>query len=200
MRILASIPFEQVLRDFLKDHPHVMEGVDDEDNTNDDAEENLCLAQLALGGWQHVALDRAEVLDVVLPWHMGEYGEHELIPPAGMTVAAAAARLRELGEPYLRGNPRCAAKLAHHERAPMGPVYLSTRPVPGPDYERLEAVAGLIHLDGLHRLLAWERAGRLDGDVAVEAYLAVEGVAPAARSAAGLEEDVRRVRRAVRSS
>ncbi|MEU9604572.1 DUF6309 family protein [Streptomyces sp. NPDC048057] len=200
MRILATVPFEQVLRDFVKEHPHVREGVEDEDNTNDDAEENLCQAQLVLGRWHRVALERADVLEVVLPWHTGEYGEHELIPPTGMTVATAIARLHELGEPYLHGNPRCAAKLEHHARAPMSPVYLSARPVPGPDYERLEAVEGLIHLDGLHRMLAWERAGRLDGDVTVEAYLAVEGVAPSARSAAGPEEDVRRVRRAVRCS
>ncbi|MEU5977254.1 DUF6309 family protein [Streptomyces sp. NPDC047315] len=200
MRILATVPFEQVLKAFLQDHPHVMEGMDDEDNTNDDAEENLCQAQLVLGRWQRVVLDRSEVLDVVLPWHMGEYGEHELIPPAGMTVGSATTRLRELDEAYLNGNPRCAAKLEHHARAPMSPLYLSTRPVPGPDYERLEAVEGLIHLDGLHRMLAWERAGRLDGDVAVEAYLAVEGAVPPARSAAGPAEDVRRVRRAVRSS
>ncbi|MFJ8229033.1 DUF6309 family protein [Streptomyces sp. NPDC094448] len=177
MRVLASVPFEHVLATFTRNHPYVP---DEAGNTNDEAEENLCHAQLELGHWHHVRLDRVEVLDVVLPWHTGEYGETELIAPEGTTVAAAVARLRALGQSYGRGNPDCAARLAHHAEAPMTPVYLSARAVPGPDYERLAVREGLIHLDGLHRLLAWELSGRLAAGATVEAY-----TASAARSHVG---------------
>lgn len=173
MRVLGPVPFERVLTTFVRDNPYVP---DEAYNTNDDAEENLCHAQLSLGRWYHVLLDRSDVLGIVLPWHMGEYGEFELIPPAGATVDEAVARLCELGSDYLTGNPVCAAKLDHHAEGATSPLYLSTRAIPGADYERLAVREGLVHLDGLHRVLAWVRAGRLDGDALVEAYVAMDAV------------------------
>ncbi|MFE0423141.1 DUF6309 family protein [Streptomyces sp. NPDC058953] len=182
MRVLAPVPFERVLTTFVRDNPYVP---DEAYNTNDDAEENLCHAQLSLGRWYHVLLDHSDVLEIVLPWHMGEYGAIELIPPEGASVGVVAARIRELGAEYAAGNPVCAAKLDHHAEGPMGPLYLSTRAIPGADYERLVVREGLVHLDGLHRVLAWVGAGRLDGDTLVEAYVAMDAVMDVPGESAG---------------
>ncbi|MFF2807340.1 DUF6309 family protein [Streptomyces sp. NPDC058000] len=39
-------------------------------------------------------MGRQDILDVMLPWHLGKDGDRELIPPTGMTVAEAAALVR----------------------------------------------------------------------------------------------------------
>lgn len=175
MRLLGAVPFDEVLRGFTRDHPL---DPSDEANSNDEAEGHIRNAELLLPGrWHRVLLEGPEVREVVLPWHMGEYGEVELIPRTGMSVAAAADRLAKLGTPYARSNPLCASKLDWHSTAGRLPVYLSTRPVPGPDYASLTVREGLIHLDGLHRMLAWARTGQLVPGTWFEACVA--GLSPA---------------------
>lgn len=175
MRVLGAVTFESVLSHFAREHAS---DPSDAANTNAIAEDHLRSAQLASGGrWHRVRLAEAEVLRVVLPWHLGEGGEAELIPRTGLRVAAALARLAELEPTYARINPRCAVKLDWQRRAPTRPVFLSTRPVPGRDYAGLEVRHGLIHLDGLHRLLAWAQAGRLASPRGMPAYVA--GLTPA---------------------
>ncbi|MFD4833883.1 DUF6309 family protein [Streptomyces uncialis] len=183
MRILEAVTFDVVMRHFAQEHPF-----DDTyaDNYNDDAEVNLRGAERLLGGlWHKVLLDRAELLSVVLPWHVGEYGEVELIPPTGLTVAGAADRLRALDSSYARTNPACARKLEYQSGSPRQPVFLSTRTVPGADYDEMTAREGLIHLDGLHRMLAWERSGAGTSGAGVPAYVAGLGPAEVLRYSGG---------------
>lgn len=175
MRVLEAVTFEAVMSHFGREHLYDEE---DESNSNDEAETHIRNAQLTLRGlWHRVLLEGTEVLDVVLPWHLGEDGEVELIPKTGLTVAAAASRLAAAGASYARTNPLCALKLARQTHARPRPLFLSTRAVPGRDYEALTVRAGLIHLDGLHRMLAWELAGRLVPGRWIEAYVA--GLPPA---------------------
>lgn len=174
MKVLAAVTFDALLGLFGRDHPY---DPDDEANSNHEAEGHLRNAELTLGGrWHHVLLEGSEVLDIVLPWHLGEGGEVELIPKTGLTVAAAAARLGALGTSYAGTNPLCGIKLAHQTQAEPKPLFLSTRPVPGPDYEEMTIRQGLIHLDGLHRMLAWQLAGQLVPGRWVQAYIA--GLSP----------------------
>ncbi|MFJ4686639.1 DUF6309 family protein [Streptomyces sp. NPDC091377] len=175
MRVIGSVPSDAVVREFLRDHPY---DPDERDNTNDDAESNLHAADRLLGHWYRVLLDRSELLEVILPWHLGEGGGIELVPPTGLTLADASAALRALGDTYALSNPHCAHKLNWQATAPLGPIHLSTRAVPGADYERMEPREGLIHLDGLHRMLAWENAGRLHGGVRIEALVAADASWP----------------------
>ncbi|MFI6702579.1 DUF6309 family protein [Streptomyces sp. NPDC050509] len=177
MRVVAAVPFETVQRRFARAHPL---GLAHEANTNDEAEEHIRQAQSTLGAWQRVLLDRDDLLGMVLPWHLGEGGERELVPASGLTVAEAVLRLRELGDTYARTNPVCARKLGRMATAPFTPLFLSTHAVPGVDYEGLVVREGLIHLDGLHRALAWERAGRLTPGTRIEAFLASHAPAGAA--------------------
>ncbi|GAA2350810.1 DUF6309 family protein [Streptomyces sp. XM4011] len=172
MRVLEPVTFDRVRAHFDREHPY---DPADDGNTNDEAAGHLRSAQRTLGGrWHRVLLHGPEVLEVVLPWHLGEYGTVELIPPTGLTLERAAARLAALGDSYGETNPVCAAKLAHHRRstAPAQPLFLSTRAVPGEDYAALTVRQGLIHLDGLHRMLAWRHSGRLAPGRWVEAYVA----------------------------
>lgn len=175
MKVLEAVTFESVLEHFHREHAY---DELDETNSNDEAGTHIRNAQLALAGrWHRVLLEGPEVLDVVLPWHLGENGAVELIPPTGLTVAAAASRLAGLSDAYTVTNPVCALKLARQTHAPGRPLFLSTTPVSGPDYAALTVREGLIHLDGLHRMLAWHGAGRLAPGCWVTAYVA--GLSPA---------------------
>ncbi|HET6858411.1 MAG TPA: DUF6309 family protein [Streptomyces sp.] len=169
MKVLATVPFAHVMRHFAAEHP--LDG-EYEENTDDEAEEHLHQAELLLGRWHRVLLDRDDVLSVMLPWHLGEGGEHELIPKTGLSVRDAVSRLRAAGEGYARSNPVCGRKLGLQAASALTPVFLSTRAVPGVDYEGLPAGDRLTHLDGLHRMLAWELHGRLAAGTPMEAYVA----------------------------
>ncbi|MFF0449613.1 DUF6309 family protein [Streptomyces sp. NPDC004609] len=170
MKVLEAVTFDALMGIFGRDHPY---DPDDEANSNDEAETHIRNAELILGGrWHRVRLEGTEVLGIVLPWHLGEDGEVELIPKTGLTVAEAAARLTALGTSYAVTNPRCGLKLARQTGAPPRPLFLSTRAVPGEDYDALTTREGLIHLDGLHRMLAWQQAGLLAPGRWVTAYVA----------------------------
>ncbi|MFG3051601.1 DUF6309 family protein [Kitasatospora sp. NPDC048239] len=169
MRILDRIDFDTVLGRYRRDHPVDREH---EDNSNSDGDAHLLTAEGMFGGWGRVLLDRADVLDTVLPWHLGEGGELELVPATGMTVAEAVVRLRGIGGGYNGLNPSCARKLRRQAEAPFTPVFLSVPAIGSTDYQGLLRADGLTHLDGLHRMIAWELYGRLGPGVEIEAYVA----------------------------
>lgn len=179
MQRLGEVPFREVLAAYRGDHPRERPH---EANSNGEGEENLERAERLLGTWSRVRLAAPDALGVVLPWHLAEGGARELVPRTGLTVAGAARLLRREGPELARANPVCAAKLALLARAPLTPVYLSTRPVEHDDYADLRVRSGLIHLDGLHRLIAWHLAGRLGPGAGLTAYVAgLPGAAPRAR-------------------
>lgn len=118
MRIVEALPFDRVLGNFRRHHPYCP---GDTANSNDEAEAHIRNAQaLSEGRWHEVLLEGPEVRGVMLPWHLGEDGEVELIPKTGLTVQAAAARLVALGDAYTTSNPLCARKLAR-QGAPNPP-------------------------------------------------------------------------------
>ncbi|WP_067965947.1 DUF6309 family protein [Nocardiopsis trehalosi] len=168
MHIAGPVAFSEVRRAYLRDHPAER---DHPANTNRDGADNLDRAEELLGTWFRVRLRRAEVLAVMLPWHLSEGGGYELVPPSGLTVGQAAERLRTGGAAVAAANPVCSAKLDLMGRAPLTPVYLSVGCVEHVDYAGLRVRDTLTHLDGLHRMLAWELAGRLPAG-GLDAYVA----------------------------
>ncbi|MEV7597026.1 DUF6309 family protein [Kitasatospora sp. NPDC089797] len=175
MEIVTAVAYSEVHEAYLRDHP--VERAH-EANTNLYGEENLERADTLPGGWWRIRLTPADVLGVVLPWHLSEGGERELVPRTGLTVARAAERVRSGGADWTAANPVCSAKLRLLRRAPFTPLFLSTAPVDHPDYAGLVLAPGLIHLDGLHRMVAWGLAGRLAGGIELDGYLAGDPEVP----------------------
>jgi hypothetical protein len=171
MELLHAVAFDKVMEHYLRNHP---ENRVHEANSNRDGAQNLRRAQQMLGSWSKVRLDRSEVLAVTLPWHLSEGGSRELVPRSGLTVGQAAERIRSGGAEIIRENPVCSAKLDWLRSAPLTAVFVSTRPVPHSDYADLLVRDGLVHLDGLHRMIAWELCGRLLGGARLEAFVAGE--------------------------
>ncbi|MGH3522765.1 MAG: DUF6309 family protein, partial [Mycobacterium sp.] len=169
MRVLAAVTFDEVLQRFYQEH--ALDRAHDA-NTNGEAEQHLRNAAALLRQWSRVLMGRRDVLGVMLPWHLSEGGDRELIPKSGLTVAAAARRLRSTGRQHARANPTCWGKLSWQSTSPWTPLFLSTHAIDTLDYEELQVKDGLTHLDGLHRMLAWELHNRLPEDDRIEAYVA----------------------------
>ncbi|MBQ1082075.1 MULTISPECIES: DUF6309 family protein [unclassified Nocardiopsis] len=169
MKLIGTVPFAEVLEVYRGDHPVDRAHVS---NTNQDGEDVLHMADELLGTWHRVLLSRDEVLGIVLPWHLSEGGGRELVPRSGRTVGEAAELVRSGGAEMAAANPICSEKLQLFGERPLTPVYLSTRPVPHTDYSDLEVRTGLIHLDGLHRTVAWALHERLSPDERTEAFVA----------------------------
>jgi hypothetical protein len=74
-----------------------------------------------------------------------------------MTVLAAAEKIRDISiHEYRSANPVCWGKIDYWNGRPLSPVFLSVTPVEHDDYAGLSDYRGsLIHMDGLHRLIAW---------------------------------------------
>ena len=97
------------------------------------------------GEWYEGTLSPSEVLEIKLPWNI----EFE-IPESGLTVAEALMLPR-----VLTWQPRLYSE-SH--------VLLSVLPLIGiAEYDKMRAFEGrLIHLDGLHRLLAWAKVRKTE--------------------------------------
>ncbi|MFY0534280.1 DUF6309 family protein [Nannocystis pusilla] len=171
MRVVEVVQFAEVLARFRREHAT---GPVHEANTNALAERALGVADAMLGVWHRVRLGPAALGRVLLPWHESEGGRCKLVPRTGLTVAAAAARLREAHDDYPDHSPVCWRKLQRHRAADPAStaIYLSTRPIDHVDYAALTPGDGLVHLDGLHRMVAWAAYGLLQGGREVEAYVA----------------------------
>jgi hypothetical protein len=168
MKILKEVSFAEVLNRFRVDH-----AVDRNhaSNTNRDAEEGLQRADQLLGRWLRITLDMKEVRGVILPWHLSEGGALPLIPKTGLTVEQAVERLQEMRADYPTKSPICWAKLERMRGASRTPVYLTTRAIDTRHYEGLTIREGLIHLDGLHRMVSWIAHEPMEGADGLEVYL-----------------------------
>ncbi|MCO6489302.1 MAG: hypothetical protein J5I98_12835, partial [Phaeodactylibacter sp.] len=169
MRFIAKIPFTEVLEAFYREHSTELAH---DENTNPEAERALNLANAQMGEWRKALVRREDILKVILPWHISCGGKDELVPKTGMTVGQAAAKIAGMGEAFAKHNPVCYQKIRRMARQPFTPLFLSTRAIEKDDYWDLERKDGLVHIDGLHRMIAWELYGRLSEEVEVEAYVA----------------------------
>jgi Family of unknown function (DUF6309) len=167
---LAPVEFAEVLARFRSEH-----SVDDthEWNSNSDGEAHLLCADRLTDRWDRVLLGPEEIGRVVLPWHESEGGDLKLVPKTGLTVADATEVLRAVSDRYPTESPVCWRKIARMNAGPSTPLYLSAVVIDMSDYEELEVTGdGLIHLDGLHRMVSWQLNGVLTSGCTVEAYVA----------------------------
>lgn len=169
MRFIAKLEFEEVLEAFYKEHSTELQH---DENTNPEAERALNIANRQAGEWHKVLVQREDILNVILPWHISCGGNTELVPKSGSTVRQAVAKIQCMGDAFAKENPVCHQKIRRMSKQPFTPLYLSTRAIEKDDYWDLEVKDGLIHIDGLHRMIAWELHGLLSGQVQIEAYVA----------------------------
>jgi hypothetical protein len=173
---IKGVSTAEVLRVFDQHHPVRPE------NSNGYARCLLQNAAQQFGDvWAHMVLSRGDVLEIILPPHHDGRGggQIELIQASGLTVSAATEKLRGIILSYQASNTVCWEKIAYWMGLYPSPVFLSAGPVTSNiDYQHLTDHRGhLIHLDGLHRLIAWGLSGKLDPDQydkqqSVEAYVA----------------------------
>ena len=169
MRLSEKVSFEEVLVNFRLHHSVKMQY---EQNTNSDTEISLQQANEQFGEWYKVLLNREDILQVVLPWHLSCSGKIELVPKSGLTVKQTVEKLLHIEDAVANENPICYGKMLKLSKAPFSPLFLSTQAIERDDYSSLHTKNGLTHIDGLHRMIAWERFGRLTKGVWVEAYIA----------------------------
>ncbi|NEQ82577.1 MAG: hypothetical protein F6K26_20760 [Moorea sp. SIO2I5] len=169
MKILKKVTFDQVLEHFHSQHP-----VDAayEVNTNKDAEQGLMMADKLLGEWNCVLLERKDILNTVLPWHLGCKGKQTLVPKSGFNVEQTVKKLTAKQDSYCQDNLVCWNKIARMKNSGFTPLFLSTQAIPHEDYSEIDIPGNLFHLDGLHRMVSWEFHGMLKDGVQVEAYVA----------------------------
>jgi hypothetical protein len=179
MKFLGKADIAEVFSTYRCDHPG--DSAHEADSYRDGVE-NLQRAADLPGGWSRVLLSRIEILAVVLPWHLSEGGARELVPRTGLTVGQAAIVLQSEWSRWLDANPVCTKRLQLLSDAPFTPVFVSTSPVAHSDYADLTVREGLFHVDGLHRMIAWELAGRLPEDEQTPAFVAGDAMAVARRA------------------
>jgi hypothetical protein len=177
---IRGISTEEVLMAF--DQDHVMKP----ENSNQYARDLLEKEDRQFGGaWAQMFLSREDVLEIILPPHNHRAGggQIELIPISGLTVSAATEKIRGIPN-YRSANTCCWRSITYWMDRYPSPVFLSVAPVRhNSDYQHLTHSDGhLIHLDGLHRLIAWGLSGKLgpgqyDKGQAVKAYVAGSPVA-----------------------
>lgn len=148
---------------------------------------NLERANRVFGGWIHGRIPVQEIAAIVLPFHVGGCDrisdlpqKIHLVPPAGLTVGDAHARLSVMRETYRHLAPYCYARIIRSsELAPsdLGTFFFSAEPLlTGSTYRGLTAFRGrMTHLDGLHRLLGLMDAERQPDSI--DAFVAVESAA-----------------------
>ena len=104
-----------------------------------------------------------------------------LVPETGSTVAEASARFRAIGPSYVNTNRICYDNIQKQRQAPFSPIILASANkrfrIPEEYQSNLIQPAGsFLHLDGLHRLIAWDLEGRFkddsEGKPRLKAYIA----------------------------
>ncbi|OGE80970.1 MAG: hypothetical protein A3E98_03095 [Candidatus Doudnabacteria bacterium RIFCSPHIGHO2_12_FULL_48_11] len=115
------------------------------------------------GKWSFNTLNKEQLLKIVLPYHTSEHGGIELVPKSGMTIEDTINKIKSIPDYNIR-NPDCWKKIVYLKQVPMNPVFLSVSLPSWPDYQDIILLPGehFIHLDGLHRLIAWGLDDRLD--------------------------------------
>lgn len=128
------------------------------------------------GAWRELTLSGDDALGILLPSHSGEPCKGDqltLVGDAGGSVREVAHAFTQLGAAYARNNPSCAERLAVAADAPFSQLILCTAPLQWEEYAKVAPQPGAYYcLDGLHRLVAWAGAGRLDPTVIVTAWVA----------------------------
>jgi len=150
MQIQASVDFDEVLSAFEGDNLTTPD-------RNDWPRGALKIANQQLGRWKKVMLSPDELGTIMLPQH--DHGVF-IVPPSGSTVAEAVRKL-----PTMDRSTEYYRRIQQFFDSRTSLIYLSAAPIDDPQYWDYKGIVdsgyrGLTHLDGLHRLFAWEQEAR----------------------------------------
>lgn len=137
MRNVRQASFDEVLSCYVRENGQ-------ENNRSDSFDYTVGLLKTAngevSGSWTLASLSREDILNIMLPKHEHPLGT-VLIPETGLTVSAAAERIKAL----THETGKCWENICSHKDRNPSEMHIFLR------FEN----GGLRHLDGLHRLLAW---------------------------------------------
>src|SRR5260370_13161102 len=158
MEIESEIAFEEIKATFAHDNVQTPE-------RNAWPLGALEVANRQFGKWKRVVLSPGEVRGVMLPRH--DHGVN-LVPALGLTVSEAIKRLDSIDH-----SSECYRRIQQFFSRTTPAVFLSADPISDPRYSDYAGLLhreyrGLMHLDGLHRLMAWGQENRRS----VPAYIA----------------------------
>ncbi len=140
-----KINFQEVLKTFLKEHDpkvhhwplHLLEQ-----------------ANKQVGSWIKAKLPMSVIYEVMLPVHYHKKKGVYLIPQRGMIAKDVYHRLKNLPN-YKDTNPECYSTINYFKKGEIGTIFLSSVTPAGRDsYSNNEVRSHLLHIDGLHRILA----------------------------------------------
>jgi len=142
------VSFEEVCAAFRLDNPIGF-------GSSEWALNALEMANKQFGTWMLRSLSLEDILGIMLPHHL--HDGQELVPKSCSSVSEAIEKLNSVP-----GSHSCSKRIDELSRTPPSPVFLSIAPIHHPDSWELRKrnYSGLTHLDGLHRLIAWGRAGK----------------------------------------
>lgn len=172
------VDFKEVMDNFEQEHGNYKDG------TNSISRDYLNKADKEIvrkndGGWLFVNLSYATAMKVLLPKHC--HDDVALVRRCGDTAKDALKVYEGWSEQIKRNNPLCSGSLAYHLANPnKKPIFLTVEPIDVPyDYYSLlknpELTEGrLVHLDGLHRLVAMAINGNRESTIS--AYIACKKI------------------------
>lgn len=174
IRIFQTVSFSEVLRVFKKEY---IEYSGYRSDTHNYTRRILVNANKQFQGqWALVYLGKRQIGNIVLPWHLGEGGRVELVPKQGATLRKVLKKFDNLKfyQEYKKSNPICWRKIIYLKKQRPTPLFLTTVPLEKKlSYNDLIVQDNqLVHLDGLHRLLAWGLSNRIKGYGEIKAYIA----------------------------
>ena len=156
---IKCITFEDLIQDFRQ----IFKAKDNETET---AEKYIRCANNGIvkkrnGGWIYLNLPYEVVMQVALPIHTHSQKEKTLITHSALTPNDAARNYKLWSESDKKNSPECSGSIEYHlKNLNETPIYLTVSPINirnvyGTLLDTPELVKNrLIHLDGLHRLVA----------------------------------------------
>lgn len=170
---IFRVPFSTVLEHFDREH--------DLSETREWARELInTVNDFYSGEWHSAKLPNDLVRsNITLMYHHHPLEGEPLVPEIGATVAETSARFREIENSYHACNNKCCEHIKSLQASPFSHLILASNDgrfkIPDQYQQKLQQRPGtFLHIDGLHRMIAWDLAGRLSdsNDGSVEAYIA----------------------------
>ena len=148
-----EVKFDEVLKQFNEWHK-----LDTKEERNTNKYALGLLNHVKEQKWHKALLTKEDISHVILPWHLSE-GKFELVPETGLTVKETVNKLNK----HLQNKEdkehmdiclkKIEKQLEFHLQNKSSPIFLTT--YNSKVWGKINKGKGLVHLDGLHRMISW---------------------------------------------